>query len=406
MSPETMEAAPPPRRRTLATRVCLVVASVLLVLSIFAVWANRQLLNADNWATTSTKVLQDPAVKGQVANFLVDEAYANVDVSAELKSALPPRFGPLSGIAAGGLRELSVRVTRELLGRPRVEQAWKDANRITAQQFINVAENKQGGAIGAQGNAVVLDLRVLVLDLVQRLGLPGRLTQQIPPSAGKVKILDANEVQSVQDGARILSGLAILLPILSLGLFAGAVALAAGHRRQTLMWVGIDLVGAGVLVLLLRAVLGGYVVDQLAGDGSVRDAAEATWNIGTSMLRDVAGACIIGGLPLLFAAWVAGPRRSATAVRRRLAPVLRDQPGVAYAVLAVVLLLIIAWGPIPATQKLIPVLIMCALAFFGLAVLRRQTLEEFPEPVAIPEGEPPEPPVQERPPSGRFARQG
>lgn len=363
-------------------RVMLALATVLAVAAIFAVWANRQVLNADNWGETSAEVLAQPAVKTQVADFLVDELYANVNVAGELRRALPPRLEPLAGPAAGGLRELSTRTTVALLGRPRVEQAWRAANEVTAQQFINIAEGRSS-AITAQGNAVILDLRVLVLDLVQRLGLPGRLAAKLPPTAGRVKVLESDQVRTVQRGADLLHGLSLVLPILSLGLLGGAVALARGRRRTVLMWAGINLCAAGVVVLVARNLLGSYVVDQLAGQGPVRPAAEATWSVGTQMLRDTAQATIIGGLPLLFAAWIAGPSRPAVAVRFRLAPFLREHPGPSYAVLGAVLLLIVAWGPIPATRKVIPVLVMAALAALGLWVVRRQTIDEFP-PVGAP----------------------
>ena len=371
----------------------LVLATILAVLGIFAVWANRQALNADNWADTSDAILQDPAVKDQVAAFLVDELYSNVDVAAELRDALPPRLDPLAGPAAGGLRELSSRTTVKLLSRPRVEKAWKAANKATAQQFINIAEGKSS-AITSSGNAVVLDLRPIVLDLVQRLGLSGRIAGELPPQAGRIKVLESDQVSLLQDSVNLLRSLALILPILSLGMFAIAVWLARGRRRTTLMWAGINLVVAGVLVLVVRNLMGSYVVDALAKEESVRPAAEAVWSIGTGMLRDTAQAAIIGGLPLLFAAWLAGPQRWAVAARRRMAPSLREHPGAAYGVLAALLLLIVAWGPIPATHKVIPVLIMCALAALGLHVLREQTLEEFPaEPLPASPAEPPPAPA-------------
>ena len=54
---------------------------MLTVVAILSIWANRQVLNADNWSTTSTQLLQDPAVRATAANYIVDQIYANVDVS-------------------------------------------------------------------------------------------------------------------------------------------------------------------------------------------------------------------------------------------------------------------------------------------------------------------------------------
>jgi hypothetical protein len=45
----------------------------------------------------------------------------------------------------------------------------------------------------------------------------------------------------------------------------------------------------------------------------------------------------------------------------------------------VAVLLVIAWAPIPATRMPVPVLIFIVLAFAGMAALRRQVADEFPE---------------------------
>src|SRR3954454_3420302 len=179
-------------RHTVLVRVGLGLGTLLAIVAILAVWANRQLLNADRWAETSSAVLADPTVKAQVADYLADPLYVNVDAAGELRSALPPRLAPLAGPVAGGLRQVATRTTLTLLGRPRVERAWKEANRLTARQFINIAEGSDNAAVTSRGNAVVLDLRKVLLAVVQGLGLPGRRVDQLPPDAGAVTILRAD----------------------------------------------------------------------------------------------------------------------------------------------------------------------------------------------------------------------
>jgi Short C-terminal domain len=379
----TEAAAPTPdqrwsRRRRYGVRTLLVVGTVLAVLAIFAVWANRQLLDANNWADTSTALLQKPAVRTQVAGELVDQLYANVNVTGELQSALPPRLRPLAAPAAGGLRNLAQQAAETALERPRVQEAWRAANRASAQQLIDIVEGNSK-AITTSGNAVVLDLGSLLVNVATRLGLPQSAIAKIPPDAGQVKILASDDVSTVQDGAAALRGLAYILPFLSLLSFAAAVYLAVGRRRKTLLFVGIDLIAAGAIVLIARNVLGSYVVGALAKTESVRPAANAVWWTATGILHDVAQATIIMGIPVVFAAWLAGPTRPAIALRRAAAPWLRERPGVTYTVVGAVLALIVLWGPIPATRKVIPVLVMIGLVILGVEALRRQTAEEFPD---------------------------
>jgi hypothetical protein len=179
-----------------------------------------------------------------------------------------------------------------------------------------------------------------------------------------------------------LKGLALVLPFLAIGLLALAVYLARGRRRRTLLFAGIDLVLAGAIVLVARNVVGSAVVGSLAKTDAVKPAAEAVWSIGTGTLRDVAQAAIVIGIPVLIAAWLAGPMRPAVAFRRTAAPWLRDRPGLVFGVAGVLVILVILWGPIPATRKVVPVLIMIGLVILGVQALRRQTAEEFPEATA------------------------
>lgn len=377
----TTESLPParlPRGRRYAVRSLLVLATIAAVLSIVAVWANRQLLNADNWADTSTALLEDPAVKTAVSGYLIDQVYANVNVSEELARALPPRLKPLAGPAAGGLQNVAQDVTDKALGRPRVQQAWKEANRLAAERFVAIAEGKST-LVTISGETVYLDLRALVLDAVQRFGLPGKLAGKIPPGAGRIAIVTSRQASAVQDATAALRGLAVVLPTAAVLLLALAVALARGRRRETLRAAGWCLVLAGAVVLVARTIAGQQVVDSLARTDAVVPAAQATWSIATSMLHDVAWAVIVVGIPLIVAAWIAGPMRSAHALRGAAAPWLRERPDVAYGVAAALVLLVIAWGPIPATRMVIPILVMIGLVALGVAMLRRQVAVEFPD---------------------------
>lgn len=81
---------------------------------------------------------------------------------------------------------------------------------------------------------------------------------------------------------------------------------------------------------------------------------------------------------IVFVAWLAGPTRLATGIRHLKAPFLRE-PRYAWGGLAVIVLLLIAWGPTPATRSPLPMLFLIALLALGVEALRRQTAREFPD---------------------------
>ena len=102
------------------------------------------------------------------------------------------------------------------------------------------------------------------------------------------------------------------------------------------------------------------------------------WSIGTSLLYNIAGAMIVYGIVIVAAAWLAGSTRPATAVRKLLAPSLRDRPAVAYSVVGAALLLVVLWGPLPAFRNIWWILVFAALLALGVTLLRRQAAVEFP----------------------------
>ena len=94
-------AAHPGRGRRIGVQVLIWGTTVLAIVGIFAVWANRQMFNPDNWANTSTQLLQNKTIRNATANYLVDQLYANVDVAGEIKAKLPKQLQPLAAPAAG-----------------------------------------------------------------------------------------------------------------------------------------------------------------------------------------------------------------------------------------------------------------------------------------------------------------
>jgi hypothetical protein len=356
-------------------------AAVLSVVGIFAVWANRQLLDTSYWTETNTKLLESGAIQNELSSYLTDQIYANVNVAGEIRAGLPSELKPLAGPAAGGLRSVVEKGIILALQQPRVQELWKSANEVTHRQFVNLIENKSSVIRTPGGGAVYLDLRPIVSELATRLGAPASTAEKIPPNIAQIKIISSKSLETAQAGVRVLHSLALILPLLVLLLFAGAIGLARERRARTLLNVGMVCIGAALVTLLARTIIGNQVVNTLASTEAVRPAVSAAWSIGTSVLVDVAGALIFIGVLVVFAGMLGGHSRWARATRRSLAPYLRDRPDIAFGIVVAALLVLFAWDPIEATQTLSGILLFTVLALLGLQMLRRQTAVEFPDAV-------------------------
>src|SRR5690348_54797 len=74
-----------PRRRRGIVSALIVLATIVGVLAVAALWVNRQVLNTENWTTTSSKMLADPTIRNTLAAYMVDQIFENVDVAGQLE---------------------------------------------------------------------------------------------------------------------------------------------------------------------------------------------------------------------------------------------------------------------------------------------------------------------------------
>jgi hypothetical protein len=399
-SAETAEAptAKPHRHRWLIGAV-FALATIIGAVAVLAVWTNRQALNTDNWTSTSSRLLADKKIQTALSAYLVNELFTSVDVQAALQAKLPPQLQGLAGPAATGLQQLAGQVTPKLLASSQVQDAWAAANRAASTALLKII-NGGGDAVSTNGGVVTLNLHSLVSELAARLGIQQQVAaaqsklqgssgtqarnavQQklgvtLPPSSGQLVIMRSDQLKTVQDVASAIKGLAIVLPLLTFALFILAVWLSRGRRRVALRTTGWCLLAIGFLALLARRVVGNEVVDALVKNSSNKSAGHDVWTIGTSLLYDIGVALIVFGLIVVIASAIAGPTRPARALRRALAPTLRDRPVLVYGSVGFVYLLVIVWGPTPAFRQLIPLLAIAALLALAVEALRRQTAGEF-----------------------------
>jgi hypothetical protein len=352
----------------------VVIGGVLAFAAIFSIWINRQALNTDNWVDTSDRVLTNEDVRARLSEYLTEQLFAKVDLSEELQGALPPRLAPLAGPAAGALEGAAPRVAERILASAPFEAVWETSNRAAHEALLRIL-NGETGPVTAQSDKVVLELRPAVKRLGERFGI-GVTGERIPPGAGNITILEGGELKTAQDIAKAVRRLPIVLTLLAIACFAGAIFLAGPRRREALRSIGFAFAAAGLLALAVRAFAGRVVVDSLTQVSSAEPAVEAVWDIATSLLVTVAASAIAFGVILLLAAWAAGSTRPAVSLRRFARPYAQRGPAAIYGVAVLVFLALIAWAPIAAFRKPLGVLVFLVLFAVGTELWRRQVLAE------------------------------
>jgi hypothetical protein len=193
----------------------IVLATIIGVLSVFALWAKRQLLETDTWANTSGELIQDADIQSALSTFLVTTIYDNVDVEAALAERLPPQVAPLAGPVSGALRSAADNVATKALEQPKVQQLWVDANRAAQAKLIALIEDK-GEFVSTTGGVVTLDLKSLLEAVTAQLGLGAKLVAKLPPETTSIEVMQSNELSAAQKGVNLLQTAAWALTAITL----------------------------------------------------------------------------------------------------------------------------------------------------------------------------------------------
>ena len=212
----------------------VIAATVVTLLSVLAVWVQRQVLDTDVYVRASAALLDDPAVRTAVAYYAVDEVYRRVDVEAELEEVLPNDADRFADLAAAALRPAAYQVVDRALRTSVLAGLWETTNREAHEQFVRTVVGGGGDGVSTEGGVVRLGLRPILVESTRRIGLGESLAARIPADAGTIEVLRSDELKAVQDAMWWLDAVAKVLPFVALGLYALALWLARdrGARRS------------------------------------------------------------------------------------------------------------------------------------------------------------------------------
>jgi hypothetical protein len=322
--------------------------------------------------------LANDQIRATLSTRLVEALNQRVDLKTQLQESLPPRAKSAAPVAAAAIQNSAGRVIDAFLATSEAQKLWEQVVRRSHTAVVKVLEGKDAGPISTENGDVVLDLRPFIERVATRLGVEDRLKANASPTAGQIVILRSDQLSAAQTAVKVLKRSSVWLVLIVLALYALAIYLARGTRRTKLEIAGFSFILVGLLLIVVRRVVGHAVVESLVQTETSKPAVNAIWLIETDLLRDLGLALIGYGLVAVIGAILAGPSRVAVTVRRWLAPSFRDRPGVVYGVATLAFLLIIILGPTGASRQWLGILVLGGLLALGIEVLRRQTIREFP----------------------------
>jgi len=289
--------------------VLVVLACILSVLSVISVFARNQLLNTDAYVNTVAPLSSNSAIQTQVAKQVSQNLISRTNIEARVKSALPSKAGflaePLTSELESAVNSLALKAVQT----KQFSEVWVAVNRAAHKQLVAVLTGSSTGSVSSKNGKVTIDLSQVEVNLKKQLDAKGiTVFNKVPAVKGLDFVLfQSQSLVKVQKGTKLLNDLALVLPILSLLLFAASVVLARNRRRGLVRAAaGLALSMAAVLVVI--AVARHQYLSGLGPNQSVA-ANQAVIDTVTAKLR--LGLRIILGVSVLIAvlALVAGNRR-------------------------------------------------------------------------------------------------
>ena len=363
------------RGKAILARSLTVLALLLGFVSMLAFTVERTVLDESGIDRIATDLIQDDAIREQVALTAVEQLYANVDVEQRIAARLPEAQRALAPTLASLSRQAADQAADRLLERPRVQAAWVEVATRTHEQLVALIED-EGRFVRTGDGKVDLDLRPIIVTLGQQIAPIGELEDQLPPSAGRIELIEAGQLDTVQTAVRVLRALAAWLWVPALVVAALAIWLTSGRRRLEIRALGIGLLVVGVVLLFTRQTVGAYLVDELTSDAT-QPAGSNAWNILTQALADRAWVWIALGVLVLVGTWLVGPARLAARARVALRPVATSLVWT-YGLVAGLMVVLATF--LPAFQRsFLAGLVFLAILVAGVEVVRRFVLSDTPE---------------------------
>ena len=363
------------------------------MLSVLVVFVRDEVLNTDTYVSTVTPLASNPAIQSAVAERVSDRLVTEINVERRVKRALPRRAGFLASPIASTVGTATHEVALRLVKSSQFQTFWVEANRRAHRQVVALLTGSKQGALQSSNGRITLDLDQISATVENDLKARGvTLFDKLPTrSAPTITLFQSTALVRLQWLTRFLNRLYILLPIVTLLLYAGAIILNA-NRRRGLVRAAVALALSMGLTLVIASVARNQYLSSLSPSQS-RPATEAVVDTVSAFLLDTVRTTFVVAAVIAVVAVVAGNASVRTWVKGRTAPAwitggpvhdftAAHRQGLQWTLLGLGLLLLAVWNQPTALVAIVVLLVALALvALVGLMARAAKREADTPGPV-------------------------
>jgi hypothetical protein len=366
------------RWKAILSWVLLLLACLLAVVSVLVVFARNEVLNTDSYVRTVTPLASDPAVQAAVAKRVSANLIEQTNLEQRVKNALPARAGFLATPITSGVENATDQIALKVVQTGQFQRLWVAANRRSHKQMVALLTGSTQSTFQAHNGEVSVDLTRIETQVKRALDARGiTVFDKVPTLKGpNLVLLRSTQLAKIQRLTRALDRLALLLPIVTVLLFAAAVLLTRNRRRGLVRAAG-GLALSMALVLVLAAVIRNQYLSSLLPSQS-KAAAAAVFDALVALLLDSIRTIMIVAAIVALVALAVGNRWVRAQFHRPGRPGwLTDGPvarflalhrkGLQWTVLGLGLVVLVVWtNP---TAKVAVIVVLVTLALVGLVGL-------------------------------------
>jgi len=311
----------PPRKRRhhrILVSILLVLGTLLTPLAITTLYIKTEITDTGRYVQTVKPLASDPAVQAYIATSITNNLFDQVDVQSYVKNVLPTRADPLAGPITGALRNFTYDAVLRVVQSNQFQTIWTETNRAAHSLLVKVLTGEGSAVVSTKNGAVTVDLAALADKVKAQLeSTVISACSKIPTDriAGKVTIFESNDLYRVRHAVGLMDRMAIILPLLVLLCFAGAIFLSA-NRRRGFVRAAIAFTLGGVILAVTLSIGRTVYLDGAVKQGIPRDAAAAIFDNLVRLMHTSLRAVLAFSIVVVIAAIASGPSRAAVGCRR------------------------------------------------------------------------------------------
>jgi hypothetical protein len=301
-----------PTWRKILGVVLAIIAMIVLVLSVEALWLKTTLEDEDQFVSTFEPLAEDEAVVTAVSVRVAEGIVESEEFQAFVTEGLPENLGVLAIPITAAAREVLVTATGEIVQLEAFATVWSTALRAT-HVAADALLTGNDAALLSEGGVVSIDLNEIAVVITDRAAERGIDLPEIEADLGAIVIFESDELEVAQTVVQAISTVAWVLPVVALLLVIGAIWVYP-DKRWMLAFLAFGTALVAVLSLIALRVTENTLLGNISDEVS-RDASDSVFEIATAGLRAATWALIVLVLIIGLFAWANGPSRPARSLK-------------------------------------------------------------------------------------------